>query len=271
MRLAGHIKALAVAVAIASALTGTVAAQQSTEDLAKAAQNPVAAMISLPFQSNTNFGYGPYDKTQEILNIQPVVPFSLTPDWNLITRVIAPVIVQPKLFPGDDTTFGLGDLNPTFFFSPSNSGKFVWGLGPVFLLPTATDDQLGTGKWGAGPSFVGLVSTGPWVVGALVNNIWSFAGDQSRPDVNQMTLQPFVNYNMKDGWYLSSSPIITANWEADNDNRWLVPVGGSVGRVFRVGKQAINASLGGYYNVISPDDSGPDWQIRAQVQFLFPK
>lgn len=265
----------ALASAVVLGLLGTAPARAddtaSTEALARAAQNPVAAMISVPFQSNTNFGYGPYDKTQELLNIQPVIPLSLSPDWNLITRVIAPVLSQPQLYPGDDRTFGLGDLNPTFFLSPAKSGTFIWGVGPTFLLPTATDEDLGTGKWGAGPSVVGLVSTGPWVVGVLANNIWSFAGDSNRKEVNQLTVQPFVNYNFKGGWYLSSSPLITANWVADNDNRWTLPIGGSVGRVFHVGKQAMNAQLGAYYNAIAPDDVGPQWQIRAQLVFLFPK
>ncbi|BCP56094.1 hypothetical protein K32_47110 [Kaistia sp. 32K] len=272
-----HSRVHGVALAASGAVLATLlaplpaAAQQSASDLAKAAQNPVADMISVPFQSNTNFGYGPYDKTQEILNIQPVIPIHLTPDWNLITRVIAPVIWQPQLSPDDGRTFGLGDLNPTFFLSPAKSDKFVWGVGPTFLLPTATDEDLGTGKWGAGIAGVGLVMHGPWVYGALINNIWSFAGQSDRANVNQMTLQPFVNYNFKEGWYLSSSPIITANWEADNDDRWVLPVGGAVGRVFKIGKQPINAQLGAYYNAISPDDIGPQWQIRAQIQFLFPK
>lgn len=243
----------------------------STEELAKAAQNPVADMISLPFQFNTNFGYGPYNETQEVINIQPVVPISLSPDWNLITRTIVPVISQPQLYPDDNRTFGLGDTTVSAFLSPAHSGRFIWGLGPAVLLPTATDDDLGSGKWGAGPSAVGLIMDGPWVYGALVNNIWSFAGDTSRTDVNQMTLQPFVNYNFKEGWYASSSPLVTANWMAEDDNRWTLPVGGAFGRVFRVGKQPINAQVGAYYNVIAPDDVGPQWQIRAQLQFLFPK
>jgi hypothetical protein len=263
---------VAALVALGTTLSAwPAAAQSSTEELAKASQNPVADMISLPFQFNTNFGYGPYDKTQEIINIQPVIPINLSPDWNLITRVIAPVISQPQLFPDDERTFGLGDLNPTFFLSPANAGKFVWGVGPTFLLPTATDEDLGTGKWGAGVAGVGLVMHGPWVYGALINNIWSFAGDSSRADVNQMTLQPFVNYNFKEGWYLSTAPIITANWEAEDDERWTLPVGGAFGRVFKLGKQPVNAQLGAYYNAIAPDDTGPQWQIRAQIQLLFPK
>lgn len=244
---------------------------RSAEELAKAAQNPVADMISVPFQFNTNFGYGPYDETQEVINIQPVIPISLSPDWNLITRTIVPVISQPRLSTDGDRTFGLGDTTPTFFLSPAHAGKFIWGVGPAFLLPTATDKDLGSGKWGAGPSAVGLVMDGPWVYGALINNIWSFAGDSDRPAVNQMTLQPFVNYNFKDGWYVSASPIITANWMAEADDRWTVPLGGAVGRVFKVGKQPLNAQLGAYYNAVAPDDIGPSWQIRAQLQFLFPK
>jgi len=243
----------------------------STEALAKAAQNPVADMISVPFQFNTNFGYGAYDKTQEVINIQPVIPINLSPDWNLITRTIVPVISQPQLTPDGERTFGLGDTTASAFLSPAHSGKFIWGVGPAFLLPTATDQDLGTGKWGAGPTAVGLIMDGPWVYGALINNIWSFAGDPGRKDVNQMTLQPFVNYNFKDGWYLSSSPLVTADWNADNDNRWTLPVGGAFGRVFRIGKQPVNAQIGAYYNVIAPDDIGPQWQVRAQLQFLFPK
>jgi hypothetical protein len=251
---------------------GTALAQSAgdTESLAKAAQNPVADMISLPFQFNTNFDTGRFGGTQEVLNVQPVIPFSLSSDWNLITRWITPLIEQPQLFPGDDVTYGLGDITPSFFLSPANSGKFIWGVGPVLQLPTATSPELGSGKWGAGPSAVGLVMDGPWVYGALVNNIWSFAGDSSRGNVNQMTLQPFANFNFGDGWYLTSSPLVTANWLADEDNRWTVPVGGGFGRVFRIGKQPVNAQLSAYYNVLSPEDAGSQWQLRFNLQFLFP-
>jgi len=273
---AARIARFAARSALLAVLSGSATARAedgptSTEALAKAAQNPVADMISVPFQFNTNFGYGPYSETQEVINIQPVIPISLSPDWNLITRTIVPVISQPRLEPDSNRTFGLGDTTVSAFLSPAHSGKFIWGVGPAVLLPTATDHDLGSGKWGAGPSAVGLIMDGPWVYGALVNNIWSFAGESGRKDVNQMTLQPFVNYNFKDGWYLSSSPLVTANWIADRDDRWTLPVGGAFGRVFRVGKQPINAQIGAYYNVIAPDDVGPQWQIRAQLQFLFPK
>jgi hypothetical protein len=245
--------------------------EPSTEELAKAAQNPIADLISVPFQNNTNFGIGPHDRTQNILNIQPVIPFSVA-DWNVITRTIAPVISQPDVNESDGSTFGLGDINTTWFLSPAKPGKLLWGLGPILSFPTATDEALGSEKWGLGPSAVVLAMPGNWVVGGLVSNVWSVAGDSDRADVNKMTFQYFVNYNFGDGWYLTSAPIITADWEADSDDRWLVPFGGGVGKITRIGKQPINVSLHGYYNVIHPDDTPyPDWTLRFQVQFLFPK
>ena len=243
---------------------------EETADLAKAAQNPVADMISLPFQNNTNFGVGPDDDVQNILNIQPVIPIKLNMDWNLITRTIAPLIYQPQTAPGTSSEFGLGDINETVFLSPSKPGKLIWGVGPIFSLPTATDDVLGTGKWSAGPSAVALTIQGPWVIGGLVNNLWSFAGDSDREDVNQFLFQYFINYNMAEGWYLTSAPVITANWEAESGNEWTVPFGGGLGKIFRIGKQAMNAQLQAFYNVEAPD-GGADWSLRFQLQFLFPK
>jgi hypothetical protein len=239
-------------------------------ELAKAAQNPIANMISLPLQNNTNFGVGPGDDVQNILNIQPVVPFNLSANWNLITRTIAPVIYQPELVPGTDSEFGLGDINTTLFFSPAKPSKLIWGLGPVLSFPTATDKVLGTDKWSAGPSAVALTIQGPWVVGALANNIWSYAGDDDRKDVNQFLFQYFINYNLADGWYLSSAPIITANWKADSDDQWTVPFGGGLGKIFRIGKQPVNAQVQAFYNAVKPDN-GADWTLRLQLQFLFPK
>ena len=243
--------------------------EQSTEALAKAAQNPVANMISLPFQSNTNFGFGPFHQPQEILNIQPVIPVSITPDWNLITRWVTPVVSQPKLSPTDNREFGLGDANPQFFFSPAKPGEIIWGIGPTFLLPTATDQNLGNHRWGAGPTAVLLTIQGQWVLGVLANNIWSFASTGNGSNVNQMTIQPFVNYNFPKGWYLTSSPIMTANWLAKGE-KWTVPVGGGFGRTFKLGEQPVNMSLAAYYNAVTPK-GGAKWQARFQVQFLFPK
>ena len=246
------------------------AEDKGTQDLAKAAQNPVASMISLPFQNNTNFGVGPGDDTQNILNIQPVIPVKLSENWNLITRTIAPVIYQPELVPGTGSEFGLGDINMTLFLSPAKPGKLIWGIGPALSFPTATDTVLGTDKWSAGPSAVALTMQGPWVVGGLASNLWSYAGDDDRSDVNQFLFQYFINYNLPKGWYVSSAPIITANWEADSGNQWTVPFGGGVGKIFKIGKQPLNAQVQAFYNVEKPDN-GPDWSLRLQLQFLFPK
>jgi len=249
---------------------------QQGDDLRQDAQNPIANLISLPFQNNTNFGVGQLDNTQNVLNIQPVIPISLNQDWNLITRSIMPVIYQPPLFRGDDTDFGLGDFTPAFFFSPKKPVSvapgvgLVWGAGPVFALPTATDPRLGSEQWSAGPTFVAVLLTKKVTAGVLINNLWSFTGGGERSDVNAMTLQPFFNYNLPKGWYLTTSPIITANWEADSDNRWTLPLGGGIGRVFKIGSQPINAQLSYYYNVESPDLTGGDSQLRTQWTFLFP-
>ena len=242
---------------------------ESQEELAKAAQNPVAKLISVPFQNNFNFGVGPNDVTQYILNVQPVIPITLSEAWNLITRTIMPIINQPSPAPGISSAFGLGDINPTFFLSPAKSGKLIWGVGPTFTLPTATDSMLGNGKWCAGPAVVALTMQGHWVVGALANQQWSFAGWGDH-DVSALLVQPFVNYNLPHGWYLVTAPIMTANWEANSGDKWTVPLGGGIGKIQRIGKLPLNLQLQAFYNVEKPDNAA-DWQLRFQVQFLFPK
>lgn len=245
-------------------------AQADTAGLAAEAQNPIANLISLPFQNNTNFNVGTLGNDQNILNIQPVIPFKLNENWNLITRSILPVVYQPALYEGDSTDFGLGDFNPSFFFATTAGRGITWGVGPALLLPTATDKRLGTEKWGAGPSGVIVVTQGKWVYGALANNIWSFAGNSNRADINQFLLQYFINYNMAHGWYLVSSPILTADWMRDSGDQWTLPFGGGVGRVFNIGAQPVNMTLQAYDNVIKVD-GGADWQLRFQVQLLFPQ
>ena len=260
---------LFLALTIALNFSGFAVADEQ-EDLAKQTQNPVADLISVPFQNNTNFNLGPKDRTQNILNIQPVIPINLTDKWNLITRTIAPIIYQPDVTSNSGGEFGLGDINTTLFLSPANAGKVVWGVGPILSLPTATDKTLGTDKWSAGPSAVLLAMPSNWVIGFLVNNLWSFAGDNDRQDVNQFLFQYFVNYNFQGGWYLTSAPINTANWKADDGNKWTVPIGGGGGKVFRIGPQPLNLQTQVFYNVEKPD-LGPEWSLRVQLQFLFPK
>ena len=245
--------------------------EDSNEELAKKAQNPVANLISVPFQNNMNFNVGPEKTIQNVLNIQPVIPIHLNEDWNLITRTIMPVISQPGLTPWQDRTNGLGDTQFTAFLSPAKPGGLIWGIGPIVQIPTSTgNDALGTDKWGIGPSAVALRIDGPWVYGALVNNIWSFAGPKGAPAINQFLLQPFLNYNFPDGLYLSSSPIITANWLAKSGDQWTVPLGGGVGKIWRIGKLPVNTQVQAFYNVKTPE-FGPNWQLRLQLQFLFPQ
>jgi len=200
----------------------------------KEIQNPIADLISFPFQNNTNFNYGPLKGTQDILNIQPVIPIHLSEDWNLITRTIFPLIWQPQLAPNTGRTFGLGDVNLSLFLSPKQpSHGIIWGIGPVIVPPTATSSKVGSNIWGAGPTAVALRMDGSWVYGALVNNLWSFSGTSGPGGVsnayNSFLLQPFVNYNFGEGWYVTSSPIVTANWLAPAGQQWTVPVGGGGG------------------------------------------
>lgn len=239
------------------------------DDLARASQNPVSNLISVPFQNNLQILEN--GSVVNLLLIQPVVPFKLNNDWNLITRTIFPVVGLSNPPAGFDK-WGLGDIGQSFFFSPSRptGGGVIWGVGPVFSYPTATESIYGSGKWSAGPGFVGLTMSGPWVIGTLANNIWSFAGPSDRSSVNQLTVQPFVNYNFDGGWFLQSSPLITANWLAASGDKWTVPLGGGVGRTFRIGAQPVTAILSNFYNVVRPT-GGPEWNLRFQLTFLFPQ
>jgi hypothetical protein len=249
--------------------------------LAKATQNPVASLISVPIQDNANFGIGPYDRVQNVINIQPVIPVRISEDWNLITRIIQPIVWQPN----DTTTggqSGFGDMNPTFFLSPAKPSKLIWGAGPAIVIPTATSKVLGQGKLSMGPSVVALTQPGHWTIGVLVNNVFSIVGSSHRPAVNQMTLQYFVNYNLKKGWYVSSSPIINANWHSQasgeaatgNDTTggdvWTVPFGGGVGRVMRLGFQPVNITAQFYGSAVHPAGASP-WGMRLQIALLYPK
>jgi hypothetical protein len=249
----------------------TASEEERTAALAKASQNPVADMISFPLQNNTNFGIGPYSRDQDVLNIQPVIPLHLTKKWNLITRTILPIVWQPDASqPTGQGWYGLGDLNPSLFFSPAKSGKLIWGVGPAMVFPTATAPQLGQGKVSAGPAVVALTTPGHWVIGALANNVWSFAGTGSRPPVNQFLLQYFINYNMKKGWFVTTSPIITADWRASSGNALTLPFGGGVGRIMKLGFQPVNIQCQFFGNAKYPAGASP-WGMRLDMVFLFPK
>ena len=189
---------------------------------------------------------------------------------NLINRGIFPVIYQEERVEGEGSKFGLGDFTYQGFFSPAESGKVIWGLGPALVFPTHTDRRLGADKWSAGPVAVLLAKPGPWLLGALAQNVWSYAGDSDDPNVNFLTFQYFINYNLKNGWYLSSTPTITADWEEDSDDRWTVPIGGGVGRLVKFGNQPVDLKLQGFYNVENPKGTA-DWSLQLQVKLLFPK
>ena len=247
----------------------------NAEALRKAALNPVASLISVPIQENWNFDIQPGDRVQNVLNIQPVIPVDLAKDWNLIIRWITPVIYQPVTVPQQPGLnvqtgyYGLGDMQPAFFFSPK-VGKVIWGIGPQLLLPTATKTGvLGQGKFGLGPTAVVLVQPGKWTLGFLANNVWSVAGNASLPDVNQFLLQYFINYNLQKGWFLTWQPTLTANWKASDGGRWIVPFGGGVGRIMRLGTQPVNVGFQFYGNAIHPP-GGSSWTMRLQIAFLFP-
>ena len=244
------------------------AEEDSATELAKKTQNPVADMLSFPFQNDTNFNYGPSNQTQNIMNFQPVIPIHLNKEWNLITRTIAPLVYTPW----PEYQFGLGNVQFTGFLSPAKPGKLIWGVGPVFQFPTHTGRWLGSNKWSAGPSAVGLLMEGHWVVGLLAQNIWSFAGPggSSNPAVNQFLAQPFINYNLPKGWYVTFSPVITADWKAAGSDQWTVPLGLGLGKIFKIGKLPFNGQLAAFYNVARPSN-GPDWSIRAQLALLLPE
>ena len=245
--------------------------QDSASDLAKKTQNPVADMISLPFQYNTFFETGPKGKTQSTLLVQPVIPFSFNDNWNSIARPIIPLIEQPPFTDTQNRNHGLGNIQFQGFFSPKDKvGNWILGFGPYLEFPTnsGTDGRFGSDNWSVGPAFVALQMKGAWVYGGLLSQLWSCYGND--PEVNVTAFQPFVNYNMKDGWYLSAAPTITANWSADSSQQWTVPIGGGIGRVFRIGKQPVNTGIRAYYNLDSPRN-GSDWQLQFQIQFLFPK
>jgi hypothetical protein len=240
-------------------------------ELAKKLANPIASLISVPVQYNYDENYGPNEEGHvHRLNIQPVIPFSLNDQWNIITRTIVPFIDQQDVpLKGMDET-GLGDITAGQFFSPKEpTGRgWIWGVGPVFLLPTASDKALGGEKWGLGPTGVALKQKGPWTFGLLANHIWSFAGDDDRADINATFIQPFVSYITRTKTTFSILTESTYDWEAE---QWSVPVIAQVAQLFKIGPQILQFSVGAKYWAESPDNGPEDWGARAQLTLLFPK
>lgn len=238
------------------------------DDLAQQLANPVSSLISVPFQSNWDFGIGPEDASRYTLNIQPVVPLSLDEDWNLIVRTIVPVIDAESSAAGVPDASGLGDIVQSFFFSPVDPvNGWIVGAGPAFLYPSASDALLGSEQWGVGPTAVALKQDGPWTWGALVNHLSSFAGDEARADVNATFLQPFVSYITPSKTTYTLNSESTYDWERD---QWLVPLNAVVSQLVVIGDQPVQLSLGARYYAEGPD-GGPEWGLRAAVTLLFPR
>jgi hypothetical protein len=244
-------------------------AQDDAAELAKKLSNPVAALISVPFQNNFDFGAGPAGKGfQYKMNVQPVIPITLDEDWNLISRTIIPYISQDNVF-GTTSQDGLSDTVQSFFFSPveATDSGWIWGAGPVLMLPTATDNLLGTEKWGAGPTALLLKQENGWTYGTLVNHLWSYAGDDARADVDATYLQPFVSYTTKMQTTYTLNSESTYDWE---NTQWSVPLNLSVAQLAKIGGVPVQFQIGGRYYAEGPE-SGPDWGFRFGVTLLFPK
>jgi hypothetical protein len=244
-------------------------AKAPAAELAKKLANPIGALISVPFQNNFDFGAGPAgDGFQYKLNLQPIVPLTLNEDWLLISRTILPYVYQEDVV-GTSSQSGLADTVQSFFLSPvqPTKGGWIWGAGPALLLPTATDDLLGAEKWGAGPTAVVLKQQNGWTYGALVNHLWSFAGEEARADVSATFLQPFVSFTTKQAMTFTLNTESTYDWESE---QWTVPLNLMVQQLVKIGNQPVALTLGARYYADKPDD-GPEWGLRFAVIFLFPK
>lgn len=245
-------------------------AQKTEAEIALAAQNPVAAMISVPLQYNYDQKIGPQqDGHKNYVNVQPVIPVSLNEDWNLISRTILPVVWQNNIFPGAGSQSGIGDVTQSFFFSPKKptAGGWIWGAGPVAYLPTASSDMLGADKWGLGLTGVMLRQENGWTYGALANHIWSVGG-AGRANINSTFLQPFVTYTMKTHTSFTANSETTYNWDAA---KWTVPINLMVSQLVKVGDQRLQLQAGVRYWASSPDSAAHGWGARVTVTFLFPE
>ena len=257
-----------VGVVVLMASVSVRAEEASSADLAKKLQNPVADLISVPLQSNWDFGIGRADAMRYTLNVQPVIPFSLGKSWNLITRTIVPFIHAESPIPGGDSAGGIGDITQSFFLSPTDPvGGWILGAGPVFLYPSASDDVLGSEKWGAGPTAVLLRQEHGFTFGILANHIWSFAGSDNRQDISSTFLQPFLGFTTKTFTTFTVNTESTYDWE---NEQWTVPINLMVSQLVKLGKLPIQFTLGGRYYAERPM-GGPNWGLRFVVTFLFPK
>jgi hypothetical protein len=259
-----------VCIALLSAATlgrGEEAGGDSEAELAKKLQNPVANLISVPIQSNWDFNMGRTNAMRYLVNVQPVIPLSLTEDWNLITRTIVPIVHQEALVdPGEDLD-GMGDVLQSLFLSPKDPVHgWIVGAGPVFNYPTATENALGSQKWGAGPTAVVLQQRSGWTYGMLTNQVWSFAGSSHRTNVSSTFLQPFLSYTTATHTTFLLNTESTYDWRA---SQWTVPLNPTVSQVLKIGSLPLTLGVGGRYYAEKPS-GGPDWGLRFIVTLLLP-
>jgi len=267
------IKRLSALALIAGAFATNGHAQQTKGDaateLAKQTQNPVASLVSVPLQSNFNIHTGPFNRLQYEGLLQPVVPLGLTDEWNVIVQPIIPFVGQPV--GASSSTFGLGDIALQTYFTPQHTGNVIWGVGPIGQFPTRTAPVLGEGMWGAGLGGVALVQPGPWVIGTLLNHVWSIGSPgPDQQAFSLTTIQPFINYNFGHGTAIAFTSQMTRDGAQPEGQQWTVPLGGQVSQILPIGHQPIQLSAGAFYNVARPSGVS-DWQVRFQVTLLFPK
>ena len=240
----------------------------SAVELAKKLSNPVASLVSVPFQFNWDTGIGPKNADRLILDIEPVIPFSLNQDWNLISRTILPVIHLGSTAEGISSASGLGDVVQSFFFSPNEEvGGWILGGGPVILVPTATDDAFKSKQWGLGPTVVGLRQHDGWTYGALVNHVWGLNNPDDRAQVNATYLQPFLTFTTPKAVTYAVNTESSYDWKSE---QWTVPINASVSKLTSIGDQKVSFQFGGRYYADAPE-GGPDWGLRFTTTFLFPK
>jgi hypothetical protein len=243
-----------------------VASSVGAQDLAKSAHNPFEDFVKLPFEATTGFGIGPHHNAGEGLNIEPQIPFRLTPQWDLIAEPSLTLTYMPS----PHEQFGLQDLQTSFFLTPHGADVWLWGIGPIFQFPTATTTGFATCRWSAGPTAALIYSRGPWFNGVLAYQLVSFAGDRNRGSIDQTFIEPELSYNFESGWYIDWNPSITFDWTANAANGWTVPMGADVGKALSIGTRSLSLQIGAYDLVERPAGT-PQWIIRVQLTLLFPR